>query len=164
MLLGLGNPILGDDGVGCSLAELIGEMLGPSRGLEVLSASVSPVRLVDRISGCSRLIIVDAVSTGRAEPGDLLEIDFTCSADLPPTSHHFPVHQIPEIALALGLPCPEIIKVYGIEIVPPREYGDCLSERISELLPSLAENIIELELTDFIRNDSDDPTRGEQAV
>ncbi|MBN2608828.1 MAG: hydrogenase maturation protease [Candidatus Fermentibacteraceae bacterium] len=164
MLLGLGNPILGDDGVGCSLADLILEMLEPSGDLEILSASVSPVRLVDRIACCSRLIIVDSVSTGRAEPGDLLEIDFKPGEDLPPTSHHFPVHQIPEISRALGLPCPNIIKVYGIEIEPPGEYSDRLSERISRLLPSLAESIIELELTDFNRNDSDDPARGEQAV
>lgn len=164
MLLGLGNPILGDDGIGCSLAELIGEMLGSPEGLGILSASVSPVRLVDIISGYARLIVIDSISSGQAEPGELLEVDFRGDSLLPSSAHHFSVAQVPEIAEALGLPCPEEIKFYGIEIDPPREYGDRLSEGLVRLLPSLAEKLIELELNEFIGDAPDDPSRGEMTV
>lgn len=164
MLLGLGNPILGDDGIGCRVAELVSEILGPAPGLKVLSASVSPVRLVDRICECSRLIIVDSVTTGEAEPGELLEIDFARKGPAPPSAHHFSVDRIPEIAEALSLPCPEIMKIYGIEIIPPLEYGDSLSPSLELLLPSLAEKVIQLELKEFINGDSEILPRGERAV
>jgi hydrogenase maturation protease len=164
LLLGLGNPILGDDGIGCSLAELIGDILGSPEDLGILSASVSPVRLVDIISGYAKLIVIDSISSGRAEPGELLEIDLQGGSLLPPSSHHFSVAQVPDIAQALGLPCPEEIKYYGIEIDPPREYGDRLSDKLGRLLPSLAEKLIELELNEFIGDSPDDPSRGEITV
>jgi len=164
MLLGLGNPILGDDGIGCRLAELVGGMLGPMEGLEVLSASVSPVRLVDIISGYHRLLVLDSVTTRKTEPGTLMEVDFTEEGVLPPSSHHFSVHQIPEIASALALPCPHDIRYFGIEIEPPREYSDRLSPRISRRLPSLAEEIIGILFKDNGNDDQVDPPRGELAV
>lgn len=164
MLLGLGNPILGDDGIGCMLAELVGDMLGPMDGLEVLSASVSPVRLVDIISGFHRLLVLDSVTTRRAEPGTLMEVDFTVEGLLPPSSHHFSVHQIPEIASALGLQCPRDIVYLGIEIEPPREYGDRLSPLLEERLPSLAEEVIAILFKENDNDDQVDPPRGELAV
>ncbi|MFO8184624.1 MAG: hydrogenase maturation protease [Candidatus Aegiribacteria sp.] len=164
MLLGLGNPILGDDGIGCRVAELVNEILGPTKGLKVLSASVSPVRLVDRICEYSRLIIVDSVTTGEAGPGELLEISFARKGPAPPSAHHFSVDRIPEIAEALSLPCPGVIKIYGIEIIPPREYGDSLSPSLERLLPSLAEKLIQLELKEFMNGDSVILPRGECAV
>lgn len=164
MLLGLGNPILGDDGIGCRVAELVKKILGPAKGLQVVSASVSPVRLVDQICEYSRLIIVDSVTTGEARPGELLEIDFARKGPAPASVHHFSVDRIPEIAEALSLPCPDIIRIYGIEIIPPREYGDSLSPSLELLLPSLAEKLIQLELKEFISRDSGILPRGERAV
>jgi hydrogenase maturation protease len=164
LLLGLGNPILGDDGVGCSLAGLIEEKLGCPEGLSVLSVSVSPVRLVDIISKYDRLILVDSITTGQGQPGELFEIDLSDEPHLPASAHHFSAGQIPGIAEALGLPCPGTIRFYGIEIEPPREYGDRLSDRLRELLPSLAEQLIQLEFTDFIGDGPDGTPRGEQAV
>ncbi len=128
----------------------------------MVTASVSPVRLVDLITEYDRLIVVDSITTGRAETGELLEIDFTGREFSPPSAHHFSIHQIPDIAAALGLPCPSTIRVYGIEIIPATEYCDTLSIELEEKLPLLAEEIIKRELKEFTSNDN--TPRGELVV
>ncbi len=146
MILGLGNPILGDDGIGCSLAEFIGNRLGTDSGITVLSTSVSLIRLVDEISGHHRLIIIDSITTGQAEPGELMEIEFRKRSSSPISAHHFSIEQLRDIGNALGLSMPEYIKIYGIEIIRPEVYEDGLSPALEDLLPEFAEEIINREL------------------
>lgn len=164
ILLGLGNPILGDDGVGCSVAELVGSILGSRETLTVITASVSPVRLVDSITGYDRLIVVDSVTTGSRPVGTLMEMEFVREAPPPPSVHHLSVQQLPEIAEALGLPCPEVIRIYGIEIERPLVYTDRLSPDLDRLMPAIAEELIDLEFNDLMENHSKDTARGELAV
>lgn len=164
LLLGLGNPILGDDGVGCAVAELVGRMLENMEGLTIMTASVSPVRLVDIVTGFRRLIVVDSVTTGEHPPGTLMEIEFLRESPFPSSVHHFSIGQIPEISNALGLPCPETIRVYGIEIEPPCFYTDRLSPAIGSRLPSIARELVDLEFHDMKDGHSNETSRGELAV
>ncbi len=164
MILGLGNPILGDDGIGCAVAESIRNIVGAVPGITVLSASVSMIRLVDEIAGYQRLIIIDSITTGQVEPGELREIEFKQNSSLPVSAHHFSIDQLQSIGDALGLSMPENVKVYGIEIIQPEEYGDRLSPALNRLLPELSEEIIRRELTSCIQQDSNTTSRGEFAV
>lgn len=161
MILGLGNPILGDDGIGCSVAEFIGDSLDTDSGVTVLSASISPIRLVDEISGHHRLIIIDSITTGQAEPGELLEIEFRKRSSFPISAHHFSIEQLQDIGTSLGLSMPGYVKVYGIEIIRPEVYEGSISPALRELLPELAEEIINRELTSCLVHTSNTTHREE---
>jgi len=145
LLLGLGNPILGDDGVGWAVVELLSGMLEHRKDVVTVTASVSPVRLPDTISGFDRLVAVDSITTGRFEPGTLLEVDIGHADVLPPSQHHFSMRSIPGLTRALGLPCPRTIRIYGIEINPPGEYGTELSPAIRARFPLIAEELMAAE-------------------
>ena len=165
MILGLGNPILGDDGVGCSVAEFIGNGLAEGSGVTVLSTSVSLIRLVGEISGHRRLIIIDSITTGQAEPGELMEIEFRKRSASPISAHHFSIEQLQNIGNALGLSMPEYVKIYGIEIIRPEVYEEGLSPALSNLIPEFAEEIINRELLSNCMVQSCNTTqRGEFAV
>ncbi len=164
IVLGLGNPILGDDGIGCSVAEFIGDRLQENSGVTVLSTSVSPIRLIDEISGHHRLIIIDSITTGQAEPGELLEIEFRKQSAFPISAHHFSIEQLQDIGRSLGLPMPEYVKVYGIEITRPEVYESSISPALRDLLPELAEEIINRELTNYLVHNFNASPRGEFAV
>ena len=165
MILGLGNPILGDDGIGCAVAEFIGNRLGTGSGVTILSTSVSLIRLVDEISGHHRLIVIDSITTGRAEPGVLMEIEFRKRSSSPISAHHFSIEQLQDIGNALGLSMPEYVKIYGIEIIRPEVYEDSLSPALGKLLPEFAEEIINRELlSNCMIHDSNTTPRGEFAV
>jgi len=154
VLLGLGNPILGDDGIGCLLAEQVGELAGEAHIVRVLSTSFSPIRLLDDISGHDRLVVIDSITTGDHPPGTLLEIDLGSARmdHLPVTSHHFSIDQVLETGRRMGMAMPSTVHIYGIEIVPPEHYGDVISPKLKSVLPQIADEIMKLEF--------DDPSEG----
>ena len=72
LVLGLGNPILGDDGVGWRVADAVEARLGTrdtASPVEVDRMSMGGLRLMERMIGYDRAIIVDAVETGTLVPG-----------------------------------------------------------------------------------------------
>ena len=164
LILGLGNPILGDDGIGCLVADRIKTDFKSEDTIEVISASVSPLRMVDEIAGKERLIIIDSVSTGSLEPGTLFEIEPSEERSAPFSTHSFSLDQLREIGASLGLAMPRYIKMYGIEIVPPREYTSALSHCIRAKIPELVREIASRELNDQPSEYSSKSARGETTV
>ena len=65
ILIGLGNPILTDDGVGVKVAYEIERRLGENvpANLTITEASVGGLRLMELMEGYDRAIIVDAIQT-----------------------------------------------------------------------------------------------------
>jgi hydrogenase maturation protease len=69
LVIGLGNPILGDDGVGWKVAEAMGPRLAAdpprAQAVEVDYAALGGLSLMERLVGYDRAVIVDAVVTRR---------------------------------------------------------------------------------------------------
>lgn len=148
VLLGLGNPILGDDGIGCLLARQIGELAMET--VSVISTSFSPIRLLDEITGHDRLIVIDSITTGEHPVGTLMEVELGRPRmdHLPITAHHFSIDQVLEAGSRMGMDMPSTVRIYGIEIEPPLVYGDRISPDLLELLPGIANEIKRMEFDD----------------
>lgn len=65
LVLGLGNILLSDEGVGVRAVEALVEQVPLPPDVEVLDGGTSGMDLLDQIAGRARLIVVDAVRTGR---------------------------------------------------------------------------------------------------
>jgi hydrogenase maturation protease len=153
LLLGLGNPILGDDAIGLRLAALVAERLAASGGgggldgLEVIDdCSAGGLELLEPLAGRTRVVLVDAIVTGCAPPGTLHR--FTAAA-LPRTRRLAGPHDADlATALALGrrlgldLPADEAIAIFAVEIEPACEFGATLSPDLERAAPALAEEIV----------------------
>jgi hydrogenase maturation protease len=63
LVLGLGNPLLGDDAVGLKVAALVRERLGGAPGVDVEEEEAGGLRLMERMTGYDRAILVDAAAT-----------------------------------------------------------------------------------------------------
>ena len=61
MVIGLGNPILGDDGVGWRVAEEIARNTINQPDVEVDCASLGGLSLMERLTGYERVILVDSI-------------------------------------------------------------------------------------------------------
>ena len=70
LVLGLGNTILTDDGVGIRVAFEIEKLCSEP---DVLEASAAGFRIVDDIIGYEKLILIDSIKTGNAKPGTLFK-------------------------------------------------------------------------------------------
>ena len=163
VVLGLGNPILGDDGVGCWVAELLKTELRRFSNVTVISTFLSPIRLVDQISGHENLIIIDSVFSQRAEPGTLMRVDFPFKDGNPLRSHGMSISSLNEVGQAVGLPMPARTVYYGIEIEPPKVYSSSLSPMMESRLPAIVRELIEKEFPYEIEANTKAP-RGERVI
>jgi hydrogenase maturation protease len=75
LVLGLGNPILTDDGVGIHVARAVAARLRSqpdlADGVGFAEASVGGLRLLELVAGYERVILVDAIQTPDGLPGDI---------------------------------------------------------------------------------------------
>ena len=69
LIIGLGNPILGDDGVGWKVANQLTAIIDPDSAIEIDFASLGGLSLMERMLGYQRVIIINSMETGQSPEG-----------------------------------------------------------------------------------------------
>jgi hydrogenase maturation protease len=131
VVLGLGNPLLHDDGAGIEAINQLAGVAGVD--CELKTAAVGGLRILDQISGYDRAILVDAVMLG----GSVGQVRRFEEADLVGDLHASCVHDLSlQEALLLGrsleMPLPAQIVIYGIEVRDPYLLQEGCSSEVSE--------------------------------
>jgi hydrogenase maturation protease len=67
LVLGLGNALMGDDGIGPRAVAALADH-GPRQGVEIVDGGTCGLSLLPAIESCAGLIVIDAAATGAA-PG-----------------------------------------------------------------------------------------------
>lgn len=91
VVLGVGNVLMSDEGVGVHAAKKLMEMKLPP-GVQVVEGGTDGFRLIDVVAGATRLIIVDAMKKG-GPPGSIYRLDLK-DAPAYPDTHKTSVHEI----------------------------------------------------------------------
>lgn len=138
LVVGLGNPILGDDGVGWRVAEQVRERLDDP-DVDVLCLSLGGLALMEHLAGYRRAVIVDAVSGG-APPGSLYRMSAR-ELDGLGVRHTASVHDMNltnalSLGRELGIDVPDEIHVVGVEAEPDFDFGEALSEPVANAIPA----------------------------
>ena len=138
VVIGVGNTILSDDGVGVHAARLLqGDPRLPA-GVTILDGGTIGLELLPYASDASRLLLLDAVNSGEA-PGTLTRMP---ARDLLDTSVERSVHQsgVADLiaALALGSTKPQDIVVLGVQPANP-DWGTSLSPDVEAALMCLVD-------------------------
>lgn len=146
LVIGLGNPLLGDDGVGWHVAEQVQHDY--KNPVEIDFLAVGGLRLMERLVGYDHVIIVDAITTGRQPTGTLYRFSVE---DLPDSGggHLSSVHDMTlqtalRLGHALGLHLPDNIWVIGVEAEQTHDFSEELTWRVAAAVPSAALMVIEL--------------------
>jgi len=147
LVIGLGNPILGDDGIGWRVAEGVAARLAEynREGIEVDCLSLGGLSLMERMIGYQRVILIDSIQTGGASDGDLHVLRLE---DLPDfsTGHSTAVHDTSlQNALAvgrqLGADLPDDIRIVAVEAAQVFDFSESLSPRVAAAIPSAIEAV-----------------------
>jgi hydrogenase maturation protease len=134
LVLGLGNPILSDDGIGLLLTK---RLEGKIPGVEVASITLAGIELLDILAGYDHVFLIDAATGTGGEPGELKEISDGTGALHLFTSHGVNFFEILRIGRDSGLKMPEPEVVFGIEIGNATDFGTSLSPALMAALPTL---------------------------
>lgn len=142
LVLGLGNDILTDDGVGLMVVRALRERFAKEAGVDFVDTTEMGLALLDEISGHDGLLLVDSVQTGKAEPGTIHETGEEGLKVLPGMSPHFlGVGEILVLGRRLGQPMPARVKIFAIEVADPFTLGTKLTPRLEAALPEIIERV-----------------------
>jgi len=141
VIIGLGNPLRRDDGVGCRVVEEL-TCRGLPEGVTALDGGTGGLNLLQVLEGWKRAVIVDAADVGR-EPGQFVR--FTPDqARLVQTADSFSLHnaglsEVLALAKALNRDLPKIV-IFGVQ---PAEvgWGEGLSPAVEAALPALTDAV-----------------------
>ena len=137
IVLGVGNQILGDDGVGIHVVnELKKQLHNPN--ITVDEAITGGMNLLELLLGYDKAIIVDAVKTEDGENGEVKRIplgDFSTMHSCNP--HDVSLIEAIEMAKKMGEDrIPREIIVIGVMMKDiPCEFGEKLSNKIAAAVP-----------------------------
>lgn len=154
LVLGLGNPILTDDGVGIHVVRAVQSCL-TSYALRMTphvshpdfgEASVGGLRLLEFLSGYERVIIVDAIQTPGGKPGEIHRLH---PGDLRASLHAGSTHDLSlTAALALGremgmaLPADEDIVIIAVEAEDVLTFGETCTSAVAAAIPRAVEAVL----------------------
>ena len=143
LILGLGNPILGDDSAGLKVAEMIRRRIKLDPSIEVNEDYAGGLRLMEQMIGYDRVIIVDAICTGTHPPGAVLRLN----PDDIPTQHTASTHDVNlptalQLAATMNLKMPEQIRIIAIEAENVLDFSEQCSPAVTLALPHAAEAVL----------------------
>jgi hydrogenase maturation protease len=137
IVLGVGNPILRDDGVGIHVVKQLKQQF-QNPNVTIDEALTGGMNLLDLILGFDRAILVDAVNIKNAQPGEVRRLypsDFSSAHSSNPHGASF--LEALKLAKILGEEhIPREIIIIGIVLKEnPLLFGEKLSKRINAAIP-----------------------------
>jgi hydrogenase maturation protease len=149
LVIGLGNPILGDDGVGWRTAEQVRLQIEKlSLPVEVDYLSLGGLSLMERLVGYENVIIIDAIYSGQKPVGsvDSFSLD---ELHNPNDGHTASAHDTTLMTALnagrrLSLSLPEKVQVVAVEVKNVHDFSEELSAPVAASVPLAVDRVMEL--------------------
>lgn len=147
LILGLGNPILTDDGVGVLVAERVRSRLPEDTPIDITEVSVGGLTLMEAMIGYERVILIDAFQRLDGKPGTIHKMTLDDLKSISPTQHSASPHDanlVTAIATGerMGLSLPKQITIYAIEVENVSEFGDQPTPSVAAAIPQVADSVL----------------------
>jgi hydrogenase maturation protease len=145
LVLGLGNPILGDDSVGLKVAGAVCQQLPSDSDIEVDTDCRGGLHLMERLVGYDRAIIIDAICTGAHPPGTILRLG---PNDMP-TQHTASAHDVNlptalRLAATMQVKVPSDIAIVAIEAERVLDFEEQCTEQVAAAIPEATKVVLKL--------------------
>jgi hydrogenase maturation protease len=147
LVLGLGNPILTDDGVGVKVAEAVRAALPPDSCVDVTEVSVGGLRLMEAMLGYDRVILIDAFQHDDVQPGTIRRMALEELQAVSPTQHSASPHDTNlvtalELGQRIGLHLPEEITIYAIGVENVTYFSEEPTPAVAQAIPDVTAAVL----------------------
>lgn len=152
LIVGLGNPILGDDGIGWRVAEEVRARLDVypelAANIQVECLSLGGLSLMEHMVGYQRAILIDAINLGLGPHGSihtfpLEELPEYAGAHLA-SSHDTSLQTALRLGASMGAKLPRDITIIGIESVNVYDFSEELTPAVAEAVSPATQVVLEL--------------------
>ncbi len=145
LVLGIGNEILTDDGIGPHLINKLPGILERT-DIKYSVACCGGLDVMEYFQGYKKVIVIDAIRTPDGKPGNIYH--FTHS-DFRETSNLSNLHDVNFItALNLGnileIELPSDIHVIAVEILEDREFSESFTPELERQFPEILNKVTDL--------------------
>lgn len=147
LVLGLGNPILGDDGAGRCVAREVDRRLGNSRqGIEVDCLDAGGLALMERLAGYRRVILIDAISGDPEGAVVRLGLDDLrrLGAGHSTSPHDATLQDAVALGQSVGVEIPRAIEIVGLVTRKVFDVSEDLSGPVARAVPRAAALVLEM--------------------
>ena len=141
LVLGIGNTLMRDEGVGVHAVRLLQDAELPA-GVECLDGGTGSFQLLEPLSRARRVIMIDATVDG-SPVGTVRRLRPKFSSDYPPTltAHDIGLKDLLDAFYLMGMPAD--VTLYTVSIELPDEVGLSLSPAAVAGAQAAAERVLE---------------------
>jgi hydrogenase maturation protease len=131
ILVGIGNPIRGDDAIGLAVAREVNAGL-KDLGVEFCELSAGGLTLIERLAGYTHAVIVDATISGSRRVGECYRLDWENGAVSQRTGgqHELGIAEGLELGRRTGMKLPDFLHIYVVEVADAFTFGTQLSPSV----------------------------------
>ncbi|HUI87594.1 MAG TPA: hydrogenase maturation protease [Anaerolineales bacterium] len=148
LVIGLGNPILGDDGVGWKVAQQLGGLIDRHSAVEIDCASLGGLSLMERMLGYQHVILIDSMDTGQ-DPQGCVKVFPLADLENPYAGHSASAHDASlstalQAARSIGAEIPSRVEVVSIEAQNVYDFSVSLSPPVEQAVSLAAKEVLKL--------------------
>ena len=147
LVVGLGNEIAGDDGIGIHVARRLLAHLEHRTDVDVVALPWAGLALLDVLRGRRRVAIVDCLTSGLHPPGTIVRLDeqgFAGSVRMN-SFHDLAFPTVISLGRQMGWDMPESVAIWGVEAERVGVFHEGLSASVTAAVEPLM-----AELTEFL--------------
>lgn len=140
LILGVGNLLLSDDGVGVHVIKRLNE---EDINADLFDLGMGGFDILERILGYEKVIIIDSIITG-TEPGTIYRLTPRDLSNFPDLSHTHSVDLPTSLKLGQQLMAdemPDEIIIYAIEAEDITSFNENCTPRVEEAIPKVIKQI-----------------------
>jgi hydrogenase maturation protease len=152
LIVGLGNPILGDDGIGWRVAERMQKRLEIEAAslpdLEVDCLALGGLSLMERLVGYQSAVIIDAIYTHQSPPGTVscfpLEALPDQAAGHTTSAHDTSLLTAIALGRSMGALLPDKITIVAVEAKQVYDFSEELTAELAAAIPLAEQTVLDL--------------------
>lgn len=144
VIIGVGNPVRTDDGVGLQVARRLRARLTGSSGVDVVELSAGGLRLMEAMAGYDRAVVIDAIESG-GPAGAIyrLEADGLTGSRNAGSTHDGSLPVALDLGRAAGMRIPGEIGIWAVEAGDVETFGESLTPAVGAAVNEVVESVLE---------------------
>lgn len=144
LVLGMGNPILSDDGVGIWVARALEGKFNREE-ITVMETGMAGLNLLELLTDFDRAILIDAIQTGKRKIGQVYRLgpEAFDTVGHAATSHGINLSTALELGNRLGLALPREIILFAIEVADVNNFGEKCTPEVEQVIPVVVDMVIQ---------------------
>ncbi|MCX5811107.1 MAG: hydrogenase maturation protease [Proteobacteria bacterium] len=140
LVLGIGNSVLCDDGVGIRVAIEVGKRISDP-AITIAEACQGGLFLLEAFLGYDHIVLIDAIQTKDGIPGQVYELqpeNFSSALHLS-SPHQVDFATALELGKSLGLPMPSSIDIVAVEAGDVTTFREKCTPEVENAIPVAVE-------------------------